>query len=92
MNASIFGLPICPAIELTGGTPKENAYITMTVLDGGPGSKRDAVILNAALAIMAYDPESTPKSAVLTAASSLDSGSAKEVLIRLQQLFPGEGV
>jgi anthranilate phosphoribosyltransferase len=39
--------------QMTGGDPSENAAITLAVLAGEPGPKRDVVLLNAAAALVA---------------------------------------
>ena len=41
-----FGFVRCRKEDLTGGTPRENAKITMEILNGKKGAKRDAVALN----------------------------------------------
>lgn len=43
-----FGFRRCEKSDLTGGTPAENAAITLDILRGVPGPKREAVLLNAA--------------------------------------------
>lgn len=46
-----FGFDRCTKEELKGGTPEENAAITQTILSGGRGAKRNAVLLNAGAAL-----------------------------------------
>lgn len=47
-----FGFTRCPLKELIGGTPEENAQITMDILTGKEtGPKRDVVLLNAGMSL-----------------------------------------
>ena len=47
-----FGLTRCPLEELIGGTPEENAQITMYILTGKEiGAKRDVVLMNAGMSL-----------------------------------------
>ena len=41
---------------IRGGTKEENARITEAVLSGGPGPRRDVVLLNAAAALAGRRP------------------------------------
>ncbi len=47
-----FGLKRCKLEELVGGTPEENAQITMDILTGKEqGAKRDVVLMNAGMSL-----------------------------------------
>ncbi|WP_038603201.1 anthranilate phosphoribosyltransferase [Dehalobacter restrictus] len=46
-----YGFSYCTLQDLVGGTPQENAQITLDILAGGQGPKADTVILNAGAAI-----------------------------------------
>ena len=46
-----FGFERCSKEDLKGGTPKENAEITLAILKGEKGPKRNAVLLNAGAAL-----------------------------------------
>lgn len=50
-----FNIPRAPISELVGGDSTENARITMAIFSGETGARRDAVVLNAAAAIAAFD-------------------------------------
>jgi anthranilate phosphoribosyltransferase len=50
-----FGIQRAPIAELVGGDATENARITMAIFAGEQGAPRDAVVLNAAAAIAAYE-------------------------------------
>ncbi len=82
------GIEPVPPAALRGGDPAHNAAVVRDVLDGGGAGVRDAVLLNAAAAIAAYDgllagPVDEAIAASLhEAAQAVDSGSAAAVLRR----------
>ena len=69
--------------ELRGGTPAENAAAIRRVLEGERGPKRDAVVLNAAGALMTAGVVPDLADGVAVASSALDSGEAGATLERL---------
>jgi len=81
-------LGIAPAATdaLRGADAVHNAAVTRRLLDGEPGAVRDAVLLNAAAALVAIDgPTASPvteqlAAALPRAAASLDSGDAAAAL------------
>ena len=84
------GLPTAAPGALRGGDASVNAAISRRLLDGEGGPVRDAVLLNAAAALVALDgatnaPAGTPVTELLgaalpRAAESLDSGAAAAAL------------
>ncbi|MCW2523136.1 MAG: trpD [Frankiales bacterium] len=79
------GLTPAPAAALRGGDPQFNAEVFRQVLGGQPGPIRDAVLLNAAAAIAAFDDElDSARQAIQhglpLAEQSVDSGAAAAVL------------
>jgi anthranilate phosphoribosyltransferase len=78
-----FGLKRCTKDELRGGTPKENAEITLAILRGETGPKRDAVLMNAGASLYIGGKADTMADGISLAASILDSGKALETLNRL---------
>jgi anthranilate phosphoribosyltransferase len=50
-----FGIERAPIAALVGGDSAENARITTAIFSGEKGAPRDAVVLNAAAAIAAYE-------------------------------------
>lgn len=80
INSKDLGLLSVPNTELIGGTPAENAEITLAILKGEKGAKRDAVLLNSALGILAADHADDIKEAIEIAKESIDSGKALEKL------------
>jgi anthranilate phosphoribosyltransferase len=80
------GLITPDANALVGGDAARNAEVTRAFLDGAPGPVRDAVLLNAAAALVAAggvtdEPVGSQLAAVLPrAAESVDSGAARAAL------------
>lgn len=82
------GLPVHPFRDIMGGTPTENAEAFRALLDGAKSAYRDAVLLNAAAALVVADKVDDLKAGVEMAAESIDSGAAKarvEALARVTQ-------
>ncbi|MGH9777207.1 MAG: anthranilate phosphoribosyltransferase [Candidatus Acidiferrales bacterium] len=75
-----FGLPRAPKEALAGGDAETNRRILEAVLAGERGPQRDAVLMNAALALVAADRAANFKAGVQLAAESIDSGAARERL------------
>ncbi|QGX98100.1 anthranilate phosphoribosyltransferase [Roseovarius faecimaris] len=71
-----YGLPVHPFEDILGGAPEENAAAFRALLDGAPGAYRDAVLLNAASALIVAGRASNPREGVEIAAESIDSGAA----------------
>ena len=76
-----FGYDRCAKEELTGGTPEENARITLDILEGKErGPKRQAVCLNAGAAIYIARNVPTMAEGVRLAEQIIDDGSARQKL------------
>ncbi len=82
------GLPVHPFDEIIGGSPSENAAALKAILMGQEGAYRDAVLLNAAAAMIVADRAGGLKAGVEIARESLDSGRARKVVETLVQLSP----
>ena len=80
------GIPRAPASSLRGGTPVENARSIAAVLDGARGPQRDAVLLNAAFAIVVAGRAASIQDGVAVAALSIDGGRARAVLDNLRTI------
>ena len=78
-----FGFERCTKEELKGGSPAENARITLAILNGEKGPKRNAVLMNAGAALYIGGKAGNLKDGVALAAEILDSGKAKETLEKL---------
>jgi len=75
--------------EIAGGDPARNAVILKDVLSGQKGAPRDAVLANAAAALVAGGAATDLVSGVRLAADSIDRGAALEKLERLRELSTG---
>ncbi len=75
-----FGFAPCRKEELTGGTPEENARITLDILNGVRGAKRDAVLLNAGAGLYVAGKTAALADGVRLAAELVDSGRARAKL------------
>jgi anthranilate phosphoribosyltransferase len=80
------GLPAHPFEAILGGTPAENAAAFRALLDGAAGAYRDAVLLNAAAALVVADKAADLKEGVQIARTSIDSGAAKARLSALARI------
>jgi anthranilate phosphoribosyltransferase len=77
------GLPTHPFEDILGGAPVDNAKALRALLDGAPGAYRDAVLLNAAAALVVADKAADLPEGVAMAADSIDSGRAKACVAKL---------
>lgn len=75
-----FGMARAEKAALTGGSPKENAQITLNILSGERGAKRDAVLLNAGAGLYIAGKADSHKEGVELAAGLIDSGAAMKQL------------
>jgi anthranilate phosphoribosyltransferase len=76
--------------NLIGGDAKENAKITLSILDGEKSDRRNIVVLNTAAALMVDGKVDDLRSGVEMAEYLIDSGKAKEKLnqiIKVSELF-----
>ncbi|MFN3938864.1 MAG: anthranilate phosphoribosyltransferase [Gemmobacter sp.] len=80
------GLPWHPFETLLGGSPAENAAALRALLDGAPGAYRDAVLLNAAAALLVAERAADLREGAEMARSSIDSGAAKGRLAALRRI------
>lgn len=92
IEASDFGLDSAPISALVGGNAEENAGITRAIFAGERGAPRDAVLLNAAAAIAAYEGEldldihQRLQSGLNRAIDAVDAGKASELLTKWAKL------
>ena len=96
VDAADLGIPRAGATDLRGGEVSVNADVARRVVAGEEGPVRDAVLLNAAAALVAYD--GVPAAAGLAdalgkalerAAAAVDSGAAAATLDRWIQFAQG---
>ena len=75
-----YSIKISSSIDLNGGSPKKNARIILSILQGKSGFQRDIVVLNAAAGIFVGGKADSLKDGVNLAIESIDSGSAFDIL------------
>lgn len=80
------GLPVHPFEAIMGGSPAENAAAFRALLDGASGAYRDAVLLNAAAALVVADKAPNLKEGVALARSAIDSGAARAKVEALRRI------
>lgn len=78
------GLPVHPFEAIIGGEPAENARAFAGLLVGARGAYRDAVLLNAAAALVVAGRAADLKEGVALASESIDSGAAQAKLDALK--------
>ncbi|MFJ5267040.1 anthranilate phosphoribosyltransferase [Streptomyces sp. NPDC088358] len=81
------GLDLVPVEALRGADAAYNAEVARRVLDGERGPVRDAVVLNAAAALVALSPTDASlvdqlRAAMVKTARAIDSGAARAALDR----------
>lgn len=86
LNPNRYGISLASDSELKGGTAEENAQIVSSLLKGEKSPKRDVVLLNAAVAIMAGEKAKTVEEGIQIAAESIDSGKALQKLQALIEM------
>ncbi|MBT2187619.1 anthranilate phosphoribosyltransferase [Sphingobium nicotianae] len=80
ISAADAGLPSHPLEAIRGGDPAHNAAALRALLHGEPGAYRDAVLLNAAAALMVAGAVDTLAEGVEEAAEAIDKGLANALL------------
>jgi anthranilate phosphoribosyltransferase len=86
------GVEYAPIEAITGGDASYNAAVTLDILSGRRSPARDAVLLNAAAAIAAFDAQfelsitEQLRQGLSKAAAAVDSGSALALLQRWVEL------
>ncbi|HUZ84856.1 MAG TPA: anthranilate phosphoribosyltransferase, partial [Gaiellales bacterium] len=76
-------VPASPDELRVGGDPAHNAAVILTVLDGERGPRRDAVILNAAAAMLVGARVDNLEQGIDLAVETIDSGAASATLAAL---------
>jgi anthranilate phosphoribosyltransferase len=81
-----FGIKKALLSDIKGGSTRENAEITLSILKGERGPKRDIVLMNAAAALVVATKAKDFKEGIKMAESAIDSGMALEKLEQLIEL------
>ena len=84
IHPSEFSLPAGKAEDLKGGDAKDNAAITVEILKGRKGARRDVVVLNASAGLVASGRVADLPEGIKLAEESIDSGSALRKLEELK--------
>ncbi|MBS1192183.1 MAG: trpD [Nitrospirae bacterium] len=85
IHPSDFDLPMGKPEDLKGGDARENAAITLQVLKGQLGPRRDIVLLNAAAGLTAAGKAKDFRDGILLAGEAIDSGAALQKLEQLRK-------
>jgi len=80
------GLPVHPFEAILGGTPEENGKAFAALLDGAASAYREAVLLNAAAALVVAERAADLREGADMARASIDSGAARAKLNALVKL------
>jgi len=78
--------------DLAGGDPAQNAAITLSILGGETGPKRNVVLINAAAALVAAGKAATLADGIRLAARSIDSEAAAAKLDALVRFTRDAGL
>ena len=87
LDPAALGLAPATREDLRGGSAAENAQVFRALVGGAPGPVREAVLLNAAGALVAFDgppahlADAFP-AALERVAAAVDSGAAERLLAR----------
>ncbi len=76
------GLARHPTVAIRGGDPAYNALALRRLLQGEQGAYRDAVLLNAAAALVLADAVTDLTAGAVRAAQAIDEGAANDLLDR----------
>ena len=84
VDPAALGLMTASTADLHGGTADENAALTVAVLGGADGARRDVVLLNAGAAFIAAGRVPALRDGIELAAETIDGGQALALLERLR--------
>lgn len=79
-----FGLTRCTREDLRGGDPAENAQISIAILKGEKGPRRDTVLMNAGAGLYIAGKASSIADGIRLAGELIDSGKALTVMETLK--------
>lgn len=81
-----FGLSQCDKADLQGGSPKQNALITLSILKGEKGHRRNAVLMNAGAALYIGGKTKDMREGIYMAGDLIDSGKALDILEKFVEI------
>jgi len=91
MDPDDLGIETHTPDSLKGGDPDHNAAVSLDMLKGARGAVRDAVVVNAAAALVVSGKASGMAEGMEMACGSIDSGKALDVLETVKKLTRNEG-
>jgi anthranilate phosphoribosyltransferase len=83
------GVQTCDLDALRGGNAETNAHIATRILSGQRGARRDAVVMNAGLAMLAAGRAESLREGCEQCASVIDRGIARDLLETLRNRNEG---
>ena len=86
MTPEDYGFTRCTKDAIRGGSPAENAQVTLDILNGAQGPKTDIVLLNAGAAIYAGGQAASIAEGITAARQAIRTGEAMNELEALKQL------
>jgi len=89
LSPGTFGFKKASMDSIKGGSLKQNAKIIKDILNGKKGPKRDMVLMNSSVALMAADKVKNFKNGVKMAAQAIDTGAALKRLEKLIEITNG---
>ena len=89
ISPEYFGMELASKEDLIGGDARENAEITLSILNGEKGPKRNAVLLNSAAGLYVAGKVEALRDGVDLAAEIIDSGKALEQLEKFIEFTNG---
>lgn len=87
ISPSDAALPLYKIQDLRGGDSHQNSQALRNLLDGQESAYRDIVLINAAATLIVADKAQDLKQGVEMAATSIDSGKAKDKLKRMVEIY-----
>ncbi len=81
-----YGIPLAEKSDIVGGDASFNAEITLGILKGKKGPKRDAVLMNSAAGLYVAGKAKSMEEGIKIAEDVIDSGKALEQLDRFVEL------
>ena len=89
LDPAEYGLERASLESIRGGDAAENARITREILGGARGPRRDVVLLNAGLALVAAKAATDLREGIARATEAIDSGRARQALESLTRFTQG---
>lgn len=86
ITPEMFGFKYGTKEDLKGGTPQENAQITLEILKGAKGHKRNAVLMNAGASLYIGGKADNIEDGIALASDLIDSGKALKTLNRFIEI------